>query len=106
MGGSSTTNSIELEIDLSIVSANSFVVFYSTCCPRAVKVRYYGLFAAGQRHRLTQARSLLVAQSPPEQQAAMETDATELGDTTVMLCPKCGQSMRRQKLKPLWPQAP
>jgi hypothetical protein len=71
-----------------------------------VKVRYYGLFAAGQRHRLTQARSLLEAQSPPQQQPATQADPTELEGKAVMLCPKCGQPMRSQKLKPLWPQAP
>lgn len=71
-----------------------------------VKVRYYGLFATGQRYRLTQARCLLEAQSPPERQPAPETDPIPLEDKPAKLCPKCGQPMRRHKLKPVWPQAP
>jgi hypothetical protein len=71
-----------------------------------VKVRYYGLFAPGQRQRLKQARILLEAQSAPERQPARETDPTTLQDKPTVLCPKCGQPMRRHKLKPSWPQAP
>jgi hypothetical protein len=65
-----------------------------------VKVRDYGPFAVGQRHRVSQARSLLEAQSPPEPPVATETGATELGDTTIKLIPQCGQPMLRQQLKP------
>lgn len=71
-----------------------------------VKVRYYGLFAPSQRHRLSQARRLLEAQSPPEPQPVTEPDPTPLEDKPPQLCPKCGQPMRRYKLKPGWPQAP
>lgn len=71
-----------------------------------VKVRYYGLFAPGQRHRLSQARRLLEAQSPPEPQPTTEPDLTLREDKPALLCPKCGQPMRRYKLKLRWPQAP
>ena len=71
-----------------------------------VKVRYYGLFAPGQRQRLSQARSLLEVQLPPERQVATETDPTPLEGQPAQLCPKCGQPMRRHQLKPGWPQAP
>lgn len=71
-----------------------------------VKVRYYGLFAASQRHRLTQARGLLEAQSAPEQQLATEPEPSPFEDKPAKMCPQCGQLMRRHKLKPGWPQAP
>jgi len=74
-----------------------------------VKVRYYGLFAPGQRHRLKQARTLLGAHVPPEPAVAIETDtdAPPLeADKPAVLCPKCGQPMRCRRLKPRWPQAP
>lgn len=75
-----------------------------------VKVRYYGLFAPGQRQRLKQARALLEAHSPPEPQPDPETTVTEAEEsglpTSDRLCPECGRPMRRQKLQPNWPQAP
>lgn len=75
-----------------------------------VKVRYYGLFAPGQRQRLKQARSLLEAQIPPAAQPEPETTSPQAEDRSLQapdrLCPECGRPMRRQKLKPLWPQAP
>ncbi|MEZ4867936.1 MAG: IS91 family transposase [Caldilineaceae bacterium] len=60
-----------------------------------VKVRYYGFYAAGQRHRLALARELLAAdprQSPAEQTAA-SASLTLNANETVRPCPKCGQSM-------------
>ncbi len=74
-----------------------------------VKVRYYGLFAPGQRHRLKQARALLGAYAAPEPVAATETetDAPSLdADKPATLCPQCGHPMRCRRLKPRWPQAP
>ena len=72
-----------------------------------VKVRYYGLFAPSQRHRLSQARSLLAAYSVLEPQPAPETTATVLEDKSAIVCPQCGQPMVwQQKLKPVWPQPP
>jgi hypothetical protein len=75
-----------------------------------VKVRYYGLFAPGQRQRLKQARTLLEAQislaTPPEPEPTLTEAEDKLLPQSDRLCPECGQPMRRQKLKPLWPQAP
>ena len=75
-----------------------------------VKVRYYGLFAPGQRQRLKRARSLLEAQMPPKPQPEPETTSTQTQDKSFQLsdrlCPECGQPMDRKKLKPFWPQAP
>jgi hypothetical protein len=77
-----------------------------------VKVRYYGLFAPGQRQRLKQARALLEADHPPEPAPELEPDLTPTEAETEppaypdRLCPKCGRPMRRQKLPPNWPQAP
>jgi len=93
---------------LCALSAEEFIRrFLQHVLPKGfVKVRYYGLFAPGQRHRLSQARRLLVAQSPPERQPTPEPDPATFEDKPAQLCPKCGQPMRRYKLKPHWPQAP
>ena len=75
-----------------------------------VKVRYYGLFAPGQRQRLKQARSLLEGQISLDPQPEPETTSTQAEDkprqASDWLCPECGQPMHRKKLKPFWPQAP
>lgn len=75
-----------------------------------VKVRYYGLFAPGQRRRLKQANALLAAQQPAHPQAGSETILTDTDDPLrpqpQWLCPECEQPMRRHKLKPRWPQPP
>ncbi len=75
-----------------------------------VKVRYYGLFAPGQRQRLAQTRSLLEAQISSAVQPETEPTSTEADDKPLpqsdRLCPECGQPMHRQKFKPPWPQAP
>jgi hypothetical protein len=75
-----------------------------------VKVRYYGLFAPGQRQRLKQARTLLAARIPSPSDPEPKPTASEVEDKPPLqaarLCPECGQPMARQKLKPGWPQAP
>jgi len=72
-----------------------------------VKVRYYGLFAPGQRHRLKQARELLGAvPEPAVTTQETDTDGPPGEQKPALLCPKCGQPMARHKLRPLWPQAP
>jgi hypothetical protein len=77
-----------------------------------VKVRYYGLFAPGQRQRLKQARTLLEADKPPEPEVELDPDPTvpeaqaEPPPYPERLCPKCGRPMRRKTLQPGWPQAP
>jgi hypothetical protein len=58
------------------------------------KVRYYGFFCPGQRHRLAQVRALLKISSP-----ALITDGDQLQanpwpDPPCMPCPTCGRPMR------------
>jgi hypothetical protein len=76
-----------------------------------VKVRYYGLFSPGQRHRLKQARALLAAKTPGELPPKLEPTPTRLADSPVqgppLTCPKCGQPLQwHQKLKPRWALSP
>jgi hypothetical protein len=76
-----------------------------------VKVRYYGLFSPGQRHRLKQARALLEAQPPAEPPPELEPVSTAPADSPAqaptLTCPKCGQPLSwQQKLKPIWLQPP
>lgn len=60
-----------------------------------VKVRYYGFFAAGQRHRLALARELLAAdhRQPQGQQTAPSQPLLAIERSVDRLCPKCGQPM-------------
>lgn len=63
------------------------------------KVRYYGFFSSGQRHRLKQVRHLLGAASPPLSAPAAQAPAQP--PVPRLLCPTCGQPMRRtQTLRP------
>ncbi|MCL4301992.1 MAG: IS91 family transposase [Anaerolineae bacterium] len=69
------------------------------------KVRYYGFFAPGQRHRLQQVRHLLGATSPPVSAPAAQAPAQPPGPR--FLCPTCGRPMRRtQTLLPLHCRSP
>ena len=80
--------------------------FLQHVLPRGfVKVRYYGLFASGQRPRLKQARALLEAQIPPQSEPEPETISTETetDPSSERLCPECGRPMRRlSRLKSIW----
>jgi len=62
-----------------------------------VKVRYYGLFAPGQRHRLKQARRLLEAHQPSEAQAVEQNQSPDanqaLDQPSAPRCPRCGQPL-------------
>ncbi len=60
-----------------------------------VKVRYYGLFASGQRARLKQARALLAAPEP-EPILAEPDDGDESAPAVV--CPKCGGPLVRRRI--------
>ena len=76
-----------------------------------VKVRYYGLFSPGQRHRLKQARALLEARRSVEPQPELEPALTEPADSPAqaptLVCPKCGQPLHWQRqLNPIWSQPP
>ncbi len=67
-----------------------------------VKVRYYGLFAPGQRQRLQQARALLGA-LPPQPANATEVETTAspaVQPETERLCPRCGRPMTKRRLQP------
>ena len=57
------------------------------------KVRYYGFFSAGQRQRLQQAHHLLGTANPPVSALATQAPAQPPGPR--LLCPTCGQPMRR-----------
>ena len=96
---------------LCTLSAEEFIRrFLQHVLPKGfVKVRYYGLFAPGQRHRLKQASTLLGADPLLERAATTQethTDTSLSEQKPAILCPKCGQPMARRKLRPLWPQAP
>jgi len=56
------------------------------------KVRYYGFFSSGQRHRLQQVRHLLGAASPPPLSPCAQTPAQP--PVPRLLCPTCGRPMR------------
>jgi hypothetical protein len=62
-----------------------------------VKVRYYGLFAPGQRTRLNQARQLLGGDNPvqflDEGQAKPAPGSEVRPQDRSIACPKCGQPM-------------
>ena len=60
-----------------------------------VKVRYYGFFAAGQRHRLALARELLAAdyRQPQGQPTTPSQPLLAIERSVDRLCPKCGQPM-------------
>jgi hypothetical protein len=67
------------------------------------KVRYYGLFSPGQRHRLHQARQLLGPANPPEPTdlAQRPSYCALAANPAVIPCPSCGRPMRRtQTLRP------
>lgn len=60
------------------------------------KVRYYGFFSAGQRHRLQQARQFLGATLlPPPPRLQSQPSNPSVGKSPSILCPTCGRPMRR-----------
>jgi hypothetical protein len=64
-----------------------------------VKIRYYGFFSSGNRHRLRQAGQLLGAQDSRE--PAEPSHEVAPNSEVALRCPHCGQVMRLiQKLKP------
>ena len=68
-----------------------------------VKVRYYGFYAAGQRHRFALARKLLAADHHQPQAEPTATPYPRMisSSETVRPCPKCGQPMHCiQTLRP------
>jgi hypothetical protein len=69
---------------------------------RFVKVRYYGLDAASNRHRLALARTLLAAdQCRIQRMPATAQNARADGEADRLRCPRCGQPLYgRQTLPP------
>jgi hypothetical protein len=70
--------------------------------PGFVKVRYYGLFAPGQRSRLAQARALL-GQAPEMTDPEPESPSAELlppAEPQAHLCPQCGRPMECRSVAP------
>jgi hypothetical protein len=63
------------------------------------KVRYYGFFAPGQRHRLGQVRTLFKLAAPPLASAS-RTQANPSAHPPRILCPTCGQPMRLSQTLP------
>jgi hypothetical protein len=72
------------------------------------KVRYYGFFSPGQRHRLAQARSLLgPAAAPPPTATAPPDPAPRPPDPPIIPCPSCGRPMHHsQTLRPTHCRSP
>lgn len=72
------------------------------------KVRYFGFFSSGQRHRLTQARSLLgPAAAPPPTATVPPAPAPRPPDPPLIPCPTCGRPMRHsQTLRPTHCRSP
>lgn len=94
------------QIKFRTVSAEEFIRrFLQHILPKGfVKVRYYGLLAASNRHLLDQARRLLnpaAAQSIPA-----NADRQQKETVATARCPKCGAALRLvERLKPRtrWP---
>jgi hypothetical protein len=90
----------------STISAEEFIRrFLQHVLPKGfVKVRYYGLLAASNRHLLDQARQLL----NPAAAQSIPANADRQGKETVdpLRCPKCGAALRcvdRLQPKTRWP---
>jgi Putative transposase/Transposase zinc-binding domain len=66
------------------------------------KVRYYGFFSPGQRHRLHQTRHLLGPAMPPQPPHLAQRPSQPASPTLPLIpCPACGRPMRRtQTLRP------
>jgi hypothetical protein len=66
------------------------------------KVRYYGFFSPGQRHRLHQVRHLLGPVIPPQPTdlAQPQAHTASPANPPVIPCPTCGRPMRRTQTLP------
>jgi hypothetical protein len=83
------------------VTAEEFIRrFLQHVLPKGfIKVRYYGFFSSGNRHRLLQARKLLGDCRSSRLSDGHQARATPLEQ--VLCCPKCGQVMQlTQTLRP------
>jgi hypothetical protein len=64
-----------------------------------VKVRYYGFFSPGLRARLASLRKQLLGSQTPECTSDNQSQASEIHNDG-LLCPQCGQVMRKLKRIP------
>jgi len=80
------------------LSAEEFIRrFLQYVLPKGfVKVRYYGFFSSGLRARLAPLREQLEGSQPLECASDNQSQANE-GRSDHMLCPACGQVMRKMK---------
>jgi hypothetical protein len=69
-----------------------------------VKVRYFGLFAPGNRHRLQQARALLGASTAPA--VAPVADTQQPPQPKAMTCPHCGAPLTCVRVIPATARSP
>jgi hypothetical protein len=69
-----------------------------------VKVRYYGFYAPGNRHRLALARALLAAEALhalPADPKTVSATVAPLQAEAALTCPRCGKPLRWvQRLRP------
>jgi len=97
---------------MATVSAEEFIRrFLQHVLPKGfVKVRYYGLFASGNRRRLRLAQALLGAARHPSTKTVALRSETATPGTPILRCPRCAQPMAlRQRLarqRPRLPRAP
>ena len=90
----------------STISAEEFIRrFLQHVLPKGfVKVRYYGLLSAANRHLLDQARQVL--NTAAAQSNSSNADRQQKDPLDPPRCPKCGQILRlleRLKPKTRWP---
>jgi predicted RNA-binding Zn-ribbon protein involved in translation (DUF1610 family) len=83
------------------LSAEEFIRrFLQHVLPKGfVKVRYYGFFSPGLRAKLASVREQLVGSQPLECTSEDQSQASE-GHNDELLCPQCGQIMRKLKRIP------
>jgi hypothetical protein len=89
------------------VAAEEFIRrFLQHVLPKGfIKVRYYGFFSSGNRHRLHQVRRLIGSCNPAQLSGKQQTNSTPTEQ--VLRCPKCGQIMKLTKtLRPKHWQPP
>jgi hypothetical protein len=89
------------------VTAEEFIRrFLQHVLPKGfIKVRYYGFFSSGNRHRLHQVRRLLGRCNPSQLTGNQQTNAAPTEQ--VLRCPKCGKEMQlMQTLSPQRPRPP
>jgi hypothetical protein len=90
------------------VSAEEFIRrFLQHVLPKGfVKIRYYGFFSPNLRSRLADLREQLYHLHSDEQVTIDRNSQADHCPTDEMLCPACGQIMKKQKLIPAYVRKP